>query len=90
MLSGIREAFCDKIPGFNVPQSVSAALQRGVQQITKIAIPLILFVAANNAQGADAGPLAYAAGMAGCAAMPPVCVAGGWAACLALLAAPTP
>lgn len=70
--------------------SASKAMRNILENVTKVAIPAILLFAASSAPGTEAGPIAYAACMAGCAAMPPVCAAGGWAACLAALAAPTP
>lgn len=65
-------------------------LTQVAKNAAKVAIPTILLLAATNMPGAEAGPLAYASCMAGCAAMPPLCAAGGWAACLPLLAMPTP
>lgn len=61
-----------------------------LRNINKIAISALIIYATSYVTGAEAGPVAYASCMAGCAAVPPICAAGGWAACLAALAAPTP
>lgn len=57
--------------------------------LTKIAIPLIAVASLASMPSADAGPLAYASCMAGCAATGPFAPAC-WSACLIALGLPTP
>jgi hypothetical protein len=57
--------------------------------LAKVAIPLIVTAALASIPSADAGPLAYASCMAGCAAMGPFAPAC-WSACLIALGLPTP
>lgn len=91
MISGIKNTLSSWTSGpQKVSEWVSIPMMNTIKNMNKIAIPAILLFAATNLQYAEAGPLAYASCMAGCAAMPPICAAGGWAACLAALAAPTP
>lgn len=77
-------------------QTAQTTPYRGVKSLVKALTIKTTIVAASafifltSIKGAYAGPVAYAACMAGCAAMPPICAAGGWAACLTALAAPTP
>lgn len=54
-----------------------------------LAIPVLMLYGAQHAKFAEAGPLAYAGCLAGCAAMGPFAVAC-WPACLPILALPTP
>lgn len=70
-----------------------------VNNLTKIALPIIAFVAAEQIRSADAGPVAYTACVvaetftlmaATFGACGPACAAAAAAHCLPLLAAPTP
>jgi hypothetical protein len=60
------------------------------RNLNKLAIPTILLFGLSFAQGAEAGPIAYATCVTACGALfaplVPVCIAS----CLPLLAAPTP
>ena len=71
-------------------QGISGAVAQIARNVARVALPALVLAVACQAKSVEAGPIAYAACMAGCAAMPPICAAGGWAACLAALAAPTP
>ena len=67
-----------------------------VRNVSKIAVPTIMLVIASNVNGADAGPILYAACLAGCNAavaagtLTPIGIVLCFNACLPLLAAPSP
>ncbi len=66
-------------------QQSASKLQTLMGGVSRVALPAIALVVVMQLASTEAGPLTYASCMAGCAAMPPVCVGGGWAACLPLL-----
>ena len=71
------------------PQKYSTNIPRIAKNISKVVLPMLIFYTMSHIPGADAGPLAYASCLAGCAAMGPIAPAC-WAACLPILALPGP
>lgn len=86
MLSGIQSY------GAQAMQAVYNRLPNQDQfnrRLQNVALPAVALVVASQMGAVDAGPIAYASCMAGCVAsgpFAPFC----WAACLPILAAPTP
>ena len=68
---------------------LSGIARNTARNIGKIALPLIAFSSLSILPSADAGPLAYASCIAGCAATGPFAGAC-WSACLIALGLPSP